>query len=123
MSDILTRVRKFNAKYTAANLTRDLTAKNAFMLSRFAAQAPLVATMESSVKQVCDGAGVPTIEYPFYLSFGRELYSLTRREISGESAAIEAALLIAKWTARGLTAAVLQGIRTDVFSIGAPLGP
>jgi hypothetical protein len=123
MSNITTRIRKYNAKYSAANLTRDLTAKSALMTQRFAAQAPLVVAMETSVKQLCDGAGVSVIELPYYLCFGRELYALTRKEISGETAAIEAALLIAKWTSRGLTSAVLQGIRTDVFSIVAPIAP
>jgi len=93
------------------------------MLQNVAAVVPLIAAMELQVKQVCDGAGVPTIQYPFYLCFGREMWSLSRREISGESLAIEAATLIAKWKARGLTEALLQAIRTDVFNISAPLRP
>ncbi len=76
------------------------------------------------MKQVCDGAGVPTIQYPFYLCFGREMWALSRKDISGESLAQEAAILTTRWTARGLTAAVLQGIRTDVFNVAAPgIGP
>jgi hypothetical protein len=35
----------------------------------------------------------------------------------------EAATLIAKWVARGLTQAVLQAIRTDVFNVAAPTAP
>jgi hypothetical protein len=49
------------------------------------------------------------------------MWRLTRSDISGESLALEAAVLITKWTARGLTAAVLQAIRTDVFNVAAPL--
>ena len=74
-------------------------------------------------RPVCDGAGVATIQYPFYLCFGREMWSLSRSDISGESLAKEAAVLIAKWKARGLTEAVLQGIRTDVFNVSAPIAP
>jgi len=51
------------------------------------------------------------------------MWSLSRRDISGESLAIEAATLIAKWKARGLTEALLQAIRTDVFNVAAPIGP
>jgi hypothetical protein len=116
------RTQKYNAKYSAANLTRDLTAQIANMTQNMAAVTPMLVTMESQVKQVCDGAGVSTIRYPFYLCFGREMWALQRREISGESLAVEAAVLIAKWKARGLTEAVLQGIRTDVFSVNAPIG-
>ena len=67
--------------------------------------------------------GVSTIQYPFYLCFGREMWSLSRKEISGESMAKEVAVLITKWTARGLTQAVLQAIRTDVFNVAAPVAP
>jgi hypothetical protein len=69
------------------------------------------------------GAVVATIQYPFYLNFGRELWALTRREVSGESLCKEAAVLIAKWKARGLTEAVLQAVRTDVFNVVAPVAP
>ena len=64
---------------------------------------------------------MPIIQYPFYLCFGRKMWALTRKDISGESLALEAAILITKWTARGLTSAVLQGIRTDVFNVSAPI--
>jgi hypothetical protein len=63
------------------------------------------------------------IQLPFYLNFGREIWALTRKEVSGETLAKEAAVLIAKWKARGLTEAVLQGIRTDVFNVSAPITP
>jgi hypothetical protein len=66
---------------------------------------------------------VPTIQYPFYLNFGREIWALTRKEVSGESLAQEAAVLVAKWTARGLTAPVLQAIRSEVFNVPAPIAP
>ena len=123
MKGAIYRAQKFDAKYTPANLTRDLTALLPGMTQRFAAATPMLVASESSVKQVLDGAGVPTITYPFYLCFGREMWALSRKDISGESLAKEAAVLIAKWTARGLTEAVLQGIRTDVFNISAPIAP
>jgi hypothetical protein len=40
-----------------------------------------------------------------------------------EALAQEAAVLIAKWVARGLTQSVLQAIRTDVFNVASPLAP
>jgi len=51
------------------------------------------------------------------------MWSLQRRGITGEMLAKEAAVLVAKWTARGLTSATLQDIRSDVFDIGAPVAP
>ena len=123
MKGAIYRTQKYDAKYTPANLTRDLTVKLPKMTERFTAVTPMLVASETAVKQVLDGSGVPTIQYPFYLSFGREMWALQNKEISGESLAQEAAVLIAKWVARGLTQAVLQAIRTDAFNVGAPLTP
>jgi len=117
------RIDNWNTKYNLERVNAILTEKRPTMLQNMTAVAPMIAAMELQVKQVCDGAGVPTIQYPFYLCFGREMWSLSRKDISGESLAKEAATLIAKWKARGLTEAVLQGIRTDVFNVSAPITP
>jgi hypothetical protein len=76
--------------------------------------------METQVKQVLDTEGVPTIDYPFYLGYGRELWKLTQREISGTSMQLEALVLLNKWVARGLTQSVLEAVRLQVFNISAP---
>jgi hypothetical protein len=123
MIDPTKRIANWNVKYNTERIEATLDEKRPTMLANVSAVFPMIAAMELQVKQVCDGAGVPTIQYPFYLNFGRELWALTRREVSGESLAIEAATLIAKWTARGLTQAVLQSIRTDVFNVVAPSAP
>jgi hypothetical protein len=51
------------------------------------------------------------------------MWKLSRKETSGESLAKEAAVLIAKWKARGLTEVVLQAIRPYVFNVVAPVAP
>ena len=51
------------------------------------------------------------------------MWALSRKDISGESFAQEAAILITKWTARGLQGPVRQAIRTDVFNVSAPIAP
>ena len=115
------RIDNWNTKYNLERVNAILTEKRPTMLQNMTAVAPMIAAMELQVKQVCDGAGASTIQLPFYLCFGREIWALTRKDISGETMAKEAAVLITKWTARGLTSAVLQGIRTDVFNVSAPL--
>jgi hypothetical protein len=123
MIDPTKRIANWNAGFNTERIKATLDEKRAEMLARVTALYPMIAAMELQVKQVCDGAGVPTIQYPFYLCFGREMWALSRKDISGESLAIEAATLIAKWVARGLTLAVLQAIRTDVFNVSAPIAP
>jgi hypothetical protein len=94
------------------------------MLAHVQAQFVSIVSMESQVKQTLDASGVSVIQYPFYLCFGREMWHMTHEnEMSGESAAQAAAVLIAKWVARGLTQAVLQAIRSEVFNVPAPIAP
>jgi len=117
------RIAKWNAKFNTERIKGILDDTRPAMLANVTAVFPLITAMELQVKQTCDASGVPTIQYPFYLNFGREIWALTRKEVSGESLAQEVAVLIAKWTARGLTAPVLQAIRSEVFNVGAPIAP
>ncbi len=123
MTDPTKRIARWNAKYDTTRIKATLDELRPAMLAAVTAVFPLITAMELQVKQTCDASGVPTIQYPFYLNFGREIWALTRKEVSGESLAQEVAVLSAKWTARGLTQAVLQAIRTDVFNVGAPIAP
>jgi len=123
MIDPTKRIANWNTGYNTERIKAIVDEKRPAMLASVTALYPMIAAMELQVKQVCDGAGVPTIAYPFYLCFGREVWALSRKDISGESLAQEAAILIAKWVARGLTQSVLQAIRTDVFNVAAPIAP
>jgi len=123
MMDPTRRIAKWNAKFNTERIKATLDDMRPAMLANVTAVFPLITAMELQVKQVCDSAGVSTIQYPFYLNFGRELWALSRKDISGESYAKEAAVLITKWTGRGLTQAVLQAVRTDVFNVAAPVAP
>jgi len=123
MIDPTKRIAKWNVKYNTERIKATLDAMRPDMLANVTAVTPMITAMELQVKQVCDGAGVTVIQIPFYLNFGRELWALSRKEISGETLAIEAATLIAKWVARGLTQSVLYSIRTDVFNVSAPIAP
>ncbi|MBM3321901.1 hypothetical protein FJY69_00230 [candidate division WOR-3 bacterium] len=117
------RIAKWNAKFNTERIKGALDDMRPAMLSNVQAVFPLIAAMELEVKQVLDLAGVSVALYASYLAFGRELFRITRNGMSGESAAIEADLLIEKWVARNLTRSVLEQIRTGVFNIGAPSSP
>ncbi len=117
------RIAKWNAKFNTERIKGALDDMRPTMLSNVQAVFPLIAAMELEVKQVLDLAGVSVALYASYLAFGRELFRIVRNGMSGESAAIEANLLIDKWVARNLTRSVLEQIRTGVFNIGAPSSP
>ena len=117
------RIANWDAGYDTAAIKAKVDKKRPDMLARVQSKFVALASMETQVKQTCDASGVPTIQYPFYLCFGRQMWSLQDREISGESLAIEAAVLVAKWVARGLSQPVLQAIRSEVFNVPAPIAP
>jgi hypothetical protein len=122
--DPIKRVGNWDTAYDTAAIKAQIDKKRDEMLARMTAQTTSIVSMEAQVKQVIDLAGATVIEYPFYLSFGRELWAMTHvREISGEAAAVEAETLIVKWVARGLTRSVLENIRTGVFNIAPPASP
>jgi phage gpG-like protein len=123
MPDPTKRTQNWDAKFDTTRIKATLDAKRPKMLEHVEAVFSSIALMETQVKQTIDASGVPTIQYPFYLCFGREMWSKLRKEMSGESLAQEAAVLIAKWVARGLSQPVLQAIRSEVFNVPAPIAP
>ena len=114
------RIANWDAKFKTDRVKAVLDDKRPNMFVNVQAVFPLITAMELQVKQVLDGLGVSLALYGMYLSFGRELWSMTRKEISGESAAMEAGVLLQKWVGRGKTQAVLEAIRSQVFNIPAP---
>ena len=121
--DPVKRLENWNEKYNLERINAILVEKRPKMLEHATSVVVSLAAMEQQVKQTCDASGVPTIQYPFYLCFGREIWSRINKDMSGESLAQETAVLIAKWVGRGLTQPVLQAIRSEVFNVGAPIAP
>jgi hypothetical protein len=93
--------------------------KLALMLRKMRAVCSRQVMYLGQCKAVLSGEGVSIIQYPFYLSFAHETAALAET-CSGETLAVAVATNIGKWSARGLTQAVLETIRTQVFNIGAP---
>jgi len=61
MIDPTKRIANWDAKYDTTRIKATLDAKRPAMLQSVNAVTPMITAMELQVKQVCDGAGVPTI--------------------------------------------------------------
>lgn len=122
MSNLMKRIAKWTAKTDPERIKAVLEDLRPTMIANVETSFPELVAVETQVKQVLDGEGVSVIQYPFYLDFGREMWSKQRQGLSGDSLAIEAQVLIQKWVARGLAQPVLEVIRTQVFNI-SPIGP
>lgn len=122
MGNLLKRLNKWDTKYNVERIAGILTEYRPKMKANVEAVFPEIVMMEAQVRQVLDGESVATIDYPFYLNFGREVWSKLRAGFSGDSLAREVNVLMQKWVARGLAQPVLEAIRSQVFNIPAP-GP
>ncbi|MEO0085609.1 MAG: hypothetical protein ABIK37_03160 [candidate division WOR-3 bacterium] len=115
------RVRHWDKKFNVGRAMAAIEAQRQKMLERYEAAVTALCAVEEQVRQVLNSAGVQTIDYIWYLNYGRELFRLSRRKgIAGESMALAAQVLLEKWQHRGLDGEVLAAIRTEVLSIGEP---
>ncbi|MEO0073798.1 MAG: hypothetical protein ABIK43_03970, partial [candidate division WOR-3 bacterium] len=70
------RIANWDAKSKTDRIKAVLDDKRPAMFSRVTAVVPALYAMERDVKQTLDAKSVPSIHYPFYLDFGREMWSL-----------------------------------------------
>lgn len=123
MADPAKRIEAWRVKATPERTKQTLEARFEEMQRRYESVMAELCAMETEVKAVLNEKGVHTSNYVPYLNFGRQLWKLSRQQgISGESLAMEAKVLLDKWSNRGLNAEVLTAIRNQVFNIGEPKG-
>jgi hypothetical protein len=124
MKDSVRRRENWEVKYNLDRVKQTLEAKRASMAAHYEAAVAGMVAAEIKVRETLNASGVNTIHYVPYLNFGRQLYKLTtQRQIAGDSAVIEAQVLLEKWAKRGLDPDVLAAVRSDVFNIPAPPAP
>jgi hypothetical protein len=111
------RIAKYLAKTVPATMSLKIASVLSTMKTDFASVTDDLVEMEIALQGMLNGAGVPTIQYPFYLSFGRELWALGHTGISGDSATGVAQDIKDKWEGQGLASATLIAIAADLFSI------
>jgi|UniRef100_A0A7V3PTN2 hypothetical protein len=120
MSNILKRLAKWTTKTNPERVKALLEELRNTMTANMQTVLPDLIAVESRVKQVLNENGIATAANPNYLAFARELWSLQRRQFAGNALTREVAILIQKWTSRGLTPAVLEQIRDQVFTVSTP---
>jgi hypothetical protein len=117
------RIAKWHDKFNTERIKGALDDSLERMYVNVQSVFPQITSMEEQVKQVLDLQGISTMYYGMYLCFGRQVWSLQRRGVSGDSLAMECATLVARWVARGLSLSILEIIRSQVFNVPAPAGP
>ena len=110
------RIASYDAKTVPANVALVVTAQLPDMKSGFSAAITSLAAIEMQIQGLLNSASVPTISYPFYLNFGREMWSLSRRGFSDASFTAMAQSLLEKYIGYGLVKTYLVLIASVAFT-------
>ena len=114
------RIASYLAKTVPATVSLKVASMLGGMKTGFAASMTGLtglADTETLIQGVLNDANVPTIQYPFYLNFGREIWSKQRLGVDGPTLVAVAQSLHDKYEAYGLATATLVDIADQVFHI------
>lgn len=114
------RIESYDAKTVPTTVSLKVASMLAPMKSLFATRCASFVAKELLIQGNLIQTGTPTIQYPFYLNFGRELWGLSTRGISGAALITMGTSLHAKYVAFGLDTGLLKLIADDVFSVIIP---
>jgi hypothetical protein len=114
------RIESYDAKTVPTTVSLKVASMLAPMKSLFATKCTSFVAKELQVQGNLIQTGTPTIQYPFYLNFGREIWGLYTRGITGAALIVMATSLHAKYVAFGLDDGLLKLIADDVFSVVIP---
>lgn len=111
------RIASYLAKTVPATLSLKVAAVLGGMQSGFASVMNDLVPIEIATQGVLNDAAVPTIQYPFYLNFAREIWARQHAGIDGPGLIASAQSLHDKYVSYGLTTGVLVDIADQVFTI------
>lgn len=107
----------YNQKVPAATVGLKIAAVLPDMKTGFSAAINALVPIEQQVQGLLNAGNVPTITYPFYYAFAREMFGLVQRGVNGATLETMAQALHDKWVARGLTTARVIEIADTVFNV------
>ncbi len=111
------RIASYLAKTVPATMSLKIASVLSGMKTGFSSATQSLVAMEMAVQALLNGMDVPTIDYPFYLNFGREIWGKQRKGIDGPTLNSVAQSLHDKYESYGLTSANLVDIADSVFNI------
>lgn len=107
----------YGGKTDAATVGLKVAAQLSGMKTGFLASMNSLVPKEQQIQGLLNANAVPTIQYPFYLNFGREIWYLDNRGIRGATLEAMAQSLHDKYVLYGLATARLVEIADTVFNI------
>jgi hypothetical protein len=108
----------YTAKYVAATVALKVASSLTGMKSGFASAAQSLAPIEIQVQGILNAVGtIPTVFYPYYLNFARQIWAKHYSGIQGAALTVQAQALSTFYQAKGLLAPPLISIASDCFGL------
>jgi hypothetical protein len=108
---------QYAAKTVPATVSLKVAAVLSQMKTGFSSAVQSLAAIEAQCQGLLNDANVPTIDYPIYYNFAREIWAKMREGIDGPSLASVAQSLHDKYESYGAATATLQAIADELFNI------
>jgi hypothetical protein len=108
---------KYLAGYQSATVSLKVASRLSGMKTGYGAAADSLVPKEQMIQGICNEEAVPTIQYPFYLNFGREIWSRTFKGIAGDALKQMGQACLETYAQKGLDNDVLIHIALDCFSL------
>lgn len=117
--DVTRRIKNYQRKMNVDYIARQLELQKQDMIQRNAEAQAAIDAAEEKARGILGECGLPTMDYPKYLNFVRQLWKL-QRNFTGATLRNEAAVIMFKWSHRGADPEILERLARDVFSIEKP---
>jgi len=111
------RIAKYNARMQSTQLDPVLVVMNEQQAANHTAHVLYFYPRQQALRDLLSGQGLTTTEMFAYEAYNGELYHLVRTGAVGTALVAEKEVLVAKYTAAGLTPALLQSIALTVWEI------
>ena len=111
------RTDQYAAKTAATTVGLKVAARLTGMKTGFEAAINQIVPIMQQVQGLLNAASIPTIRYPFYYAYAREIWHKENEGINGAALTVAVQSLHDKWEANGLATATLIEIADTVFSI------
>ena len=110
------RSKTYERKLDVPHIADQLEKAKADMMTLNAMAQEEMSHLEERTRVILGEKGIPTMDYPKYLNFTRQVWKL-RRSFIAETLKNEIDILIYKWSHRGADEQILDRIRLDVFGV------
>lgn len=118
------REAKYTAKYVASTVGLKVAALISGMHSGYADLAQLIYPIEVAVQTYLNSATagsppapIPTVNFPFYFAFARQIFARQRKGLQGDALTAEAQVVKDLWKTRGLDDTTLIALALNVFAL------